>query len=165
MRRIILLSVLLLCGCINIYGPEKSEGQENKTTAPDSTGMDASVQTLTIGNRTPQELIAVVIRYYQQAGVTPTVRDSNNGIIAASGDAPGLAGKWLDCGSYQAPEQLTLHYRLVTQVWAAAEGSHVMIQVSGLAGKIASDGNDKVKPQECSSSGIFETRLEELLRK
>lgn len=160
-----MLMILLLSGCINIYGPEKSEGQENKVATSGEQGMPDTVKTFTIANRSPQELSAAVIRYYQLAGVTPTIRDSSNGIIAASGDDPALAAKWLDSGTCQAAGDLTRHYRLVTQVWAAAEGSEAMIQVNGLAGKVAADRNDKVKPQECASSGVFETGLEEMLRK
>lgn len=165
MRGVIILCVLLLSGCINIYGPEKSEGQENKTSDAGNTGMPEKVQTLTLSNRSPQELTAAVVRYYRLKGVSLSVQDSGSGLVAGSGNDPQQAAQWLDCGSFSQPDNLTLDYRLVTQVWSAGEGSHVMIQVTGIAGKVAGDGNDKVKPQECFSTGAFERELAEELRK
>lgn len=39
------------------------------------------------------------------------------------------------------------------------------ITVNGVAGLTADDGNDKIKPVECNSSGAFENALLERLRK
>ncbi|MGQ8815963.1 hypothetical protein [Serratia sp. NA_13] len=40
-----------------------------------------------------------------------------------------------------------------------------MVQINGVAGLATPDGNDKVKPLECKSSGVLEKDLLEALRK
>ncbi|EKR1393768.1 hypothetical protein KF369_002115, partial [Salmonella enterica subsp. enterica serovar Dublin] len=50
-------------------------------------------------------------------------------------------------------------------VWSAGEGSNVSVMVTGSAGLDTADGNDKVNPVECKSTGIFEKDLLEWLRK
>ncbi len=165
MKLTILFSVLLLAGCINIYGPDKTEGQENKAPDVGIPGMSDAVPSVTVTNRSPQELAVAVAGYYRQKGLTLTVQDTASGIVAATGSAPAQALQWLDCGAMQTPPNLRTNYRLVTQIWPAGEGSHVMTQVTGITGKVAADGNDKVKPQECKSSGVFEQGISEMIRK
>ncbi|MDJ6541288.1 Uncharacterised protein [Salmonella enterica subsp. arizonae] len=67
---------------------------------------------------------------------------------------------YLDCSLLPQTQNIQEHYRIVAQVWSAGEGSNVSVMVTGTA-----DGNDKVKPVESKSTGIFEKDLLERLRK
>ncbi|CQP28153.1 Uncharacterised protein [Salmonella enterica subsp. enterica serovar Typhimurium str. DT104] len=72
---------------------------------------------------------------------------------------------YLDCSLLPQTQNIQEHYRIVAQVWSAGEGSNVSVMVTGTAGLDTADGNDKVKPVECQSTGIFEKDLQERLRK
>ncbi|EJR6475830.1 hypothetical protein NXM83_000756 [Salmonella enterica subsp. enterica serovar Urbana] len=83
----------------------------------------------------------------------------------ATGDDPELSSLYLDCSLLPQTQNIQEHYRIVAQVWSAGEGSNVSVMVTGTAGLDTADGNDKVKPVECKSTGIFEKDLQERLRK
>ncbi|WP_236348785.1 hypothetical protein [Enterobacter cancerogenus] len=157
---------IFLTGCISIYGPVKA-GPEKQSSSQndDAAGMSASAVVVKIGNRKPDELINAVQLYYQQKGMTPAVNDQTTGIIAAAGDDVELASLILDCSEVKQTQNIQESYRVVTQVWSAGEGSNVSVTVTGTAGLITADGNDKVKPVECKSTGTFEKDLLERLRK
>lgn len=155
-----------LTGCINVYGPVKAGGQSsNPAQSVDASGMSTSAPAIKIGNRKPDELINAVQLYYQQKGMTPAVNDQITGIIAAAGDDVELASLILDCSEVKQTQNIQESYRVVTQVWSAGEGSNVSVTATGTAGLITADGNDKVKPVECKSTGTFEKGLLESLRK
>lgn len=157
---------LFLTGCINVYGPVKG-GPETQSTSQndDAAGMSASSSIIKIGNRKPDELISAVQLYYQKKGMTPAVNDQTTGIIAAVGEDVEFASLILDCSEVKQTQNIQESYRVVTQVWSAGEGSNVSVTVTGTAGLITADGNDKVKPTECKSTGSFEKDLLERLRK
>ena len=132
MKLTILLTVFFLAGCINIYGPNKTEGQENKAAQPGDTGTSGGTGSTTVMNRKPAELLTDIGQYYQSQGITPQLEDVGSGIVAATGDDPALAREWLDCGTFQNSLNIIPHYRLVTQVWSAGEGSHITSLVTEL---------------------------------
>jgi hypothetical protein len=127
--------------------------------------MSASSSIIKIGNRKPDELISAVQLYYQKKGMTPAVNDQTTGIIAAIDEDVEFASLILDCSEVKQSQNIQERYRVVTQVWSAGEGSNVLVTVTGTAGLVAADGNDKVKPVECKSTGTFEKDLLEMLRK
>lgn len=155
-----------LTGCINVYGPVKT-GPEAQSTSQndDATGMSTPAPSIKIGNRKPDELLNAAQLYYQQKGMTPVVNDQNIGIIAADGEDVEIASLILDCSEVKQTQSIQEHYRVVTQVWSAGEGANVSVSVTGTAGLVTADGNDKVKPVECKSTGAFEKDLLERLRK
>lgn len=157
---------LFLSGCISVYGPVKTGSDaQNTTQNDDATGMSESASVVKIGNRKPDELINAVQLYYKQKGMSPAVNDQTTGIIAAAGEDVELASLILDCSELKQSQNIQELYRVVTQVWSAGEGSNVSVSVTGTAGLVAADGNDKVKPVECKSTGTFEKDLLEMLRK
>lgn len=157
---------LFLSGCINVYGPVKTGAEaQNTAQSDDATGMSAPSSSMKIGNRKPDELIEMVQLYYQQKGMTPLVNDQTTGVIAAVGDDVELASLMLDCSEVKQTQNIQERYRVVTQVWSAGEGANVSVSVTGTAGLVTADGNDKVKPVECKSTGSFENDLLERLRK
>lgn len=157
---------IFLTGCISIYGPVKA-GPEKQSSSQndDAAGMSASAAIVKIGNRKPDELINSVQLYYQQKGMPPAVNDQTTGIVAAVGDDIELASLILDCTEIKQTQNIQQNYRVVTQVWNAGEGASVSVSVTGTAGLITADGNDKIKPVECKSTGTFEKDLLERLRK
>lgn len=165
MKLLIPLLTFALAGCINVYGPVKTAGQSDASPDQQGPGMGDVVSTTKIGNRKPEELLHAVELYYQQKGLAPSVRDSATGIVAASGSDDEPAGLYLDCSVLPQTQNIQRRFRIVTQVWRADEGSNISVNVTGVAGLVAADGNDKVKPAECKSTGLFEKDLFERLRK
>lgn len=123
-------------------------------------GMSEQISTSFIGNRKPDELLNAVELYFREKAITASVNDHTTGIIAGIGDDPELSSLYLDCSLLPQTQNIQEHYRIVAQVWSAGEGSNVSVMVTGTA-----DGNDKVKPVESKSTGIFEKDLLERLRK
>lgn len=163
--------ILSLAGCvtggISVYGPVKTENERNNsggTSSGSSSTADAPVTTQ-IGNRNPNELIAKVQAYYQSKGLTPLVQNTPTGIVATAGNNVNIANLYLDCSSVGQTQNIQEYYRIVTQVWSNGEGSNVSVQVNGYAGLVAADGNDKIKPTACTSTGAFENGLLESLQK
>ncbi|HAV1618609.1 hypothetical protein [Enterobacter hormaechei] len=166
MRNILTLLIpWLLTGCINVYGPAKMGGSSEQSSAQPTPGMGDIVSTISIGNRKPEELLNAVELYYQQKGLTPSVRDIDTGVVAAAGHDDELTNLFLDCSMLPQTQNIQEQYRIVTQVWSAGEGSNVSVSVTGTAGLVTADGNDKVKAVECKSTGAFEKDLLERLRK
>lgn len=166
LKMVCCLLPILLSGCISIYGPVKTgPDKQSSSQNDDAVGMSASATVVKIGNRKPDELINAVQLYYQQKGMTPAVNDQTTGIVAAVGDDVELASLMLDCSEVKQTQNIQERYRVVTQVWSAGEGSNVSVSVTGTAGLVTPDGNDKVKPVECKSTGTFEKDLLERLRK
>lgn len=166
--RYVLTAFLAFClsGCISIYGPVKPGVQQpSNNSSPQASGMSEIVSTTVIGNRKPEELLDAVELYYREKNITASVNDRTSGIIAGTGDDPELSSLYLDCSVLAQTQNIQESYRIVTQVWNAGEGSNVTVTVTGLAGLTAADGNDKIKPVECKSSGTFEKDLLEQLRK
>ncbi len=159
------LLAFTLAGCINVYGPVKTAGQSDASSDQQMPGMGDVVSATKIGNRKPKELLSAVELYYQQKGLSPSVQDSATGIVAVSGSDDELAGLYLDCSVLPQTQNIQRRFRIVTQVWSAGEGSNISVEVTGVAGLVAADGNDKVKPTECKSTGLFEKDLLERLRK
>ncbi|QZY35096.1 hypothetical protein HU826_12035 [Enterobacter cancerogenus] len=160
------LMPFLLSGCISVYGPVKTGGDaQNTSQSDDAAGMAESASVVKIGNRKPDELINSVQLYYQQKGIPAVINDHTIGIVAAVGDDVELASLMLDCSEVKQTQNIQERYRVVTQVWSAGEGSNVSVSVTGTAGLVTPDGNDKVKPVECKSTGTFEKDLLERLRK
>ncbi|NIG29835.1 hypothetical protein F3J27_10115 [Enterobacter sp. Ap-916] len=164
MRKLIPAVVLLLSGCINVYGPVKP-GAQGDSTQPKAPGMDDAASIVKIGNRKPQELFNAVTAYYQQKRLNPTVQDNTTGIVAAVSSDEGVVSTYLDCSALPQTQNIQEQSRIVTQIWSAGEGSNVSVVVTGVVGLVTSDGNDKVKPVECKSTGLFEKDLLEILRK
>lgn len=164
-KNLTLLLPLLLTGCINVYGPAKLGGSSDQSNAQPTPGMGDVISTISIGNRKPQELLNAVELYYQQKGLTPSVSDTDTGVVAAIGHDDELASLFLDCSMLPQTQNIQEQYRIVTQIWSAGEGSNVSVSVTGVAGLTTADGNDKVKPVECKSTGTFEKDLLERLRK
>lgn len=164
MKKHILYAVMILSGCVSVYGPTKSDNSpqasEGETAAPGQ----PEAATL-IGNRRPDELFSKVEAWFKAKGLTPAVANAPSGVVAAIGDNSALADTYLDCSALQQVQPLQRHYRLVAQVYSAGEGSRVSVQVNGIAQLTTADGNDKVKPTECRSNGVFEKDLLEALRK
>lgn len=179
MRRVLLvISTLALSGCIQIYGPVKeansSEGSSASpelpasTETPDSPGSSKSADvgsSMKVGNRKPDELFDKSLAFFTAKGLNASIRESEAGVIAATGSDESLASTWLDCSAVEQTQNIQQSYRVVAQIWSAGEGSNVSVQVNGLAGLTTPDGNDKIKPVECKSRGIFEKDLLEALRK
>lgn len=157
---------IMLSGCINIYGPVKARGNQQASGRDASLpGMSDVVTSTLIGNRQPDELINAVRQWFQQEGLTPEVDSAALGIVASDGDDEINAGLWLDCSQLPQTQNIQQQYRIVAQVWSAGEGSNVAVSVTGIAGLVTADGNDKVKPVECKSTGLFDKDLLERLRK
>jgi hypothetical protein len=165
MKLLIPLLAISLAGCINVYGPVKPGGQTDSAAGSQTAGMGDAASVIKIGNRKPDELIAAVELYYRQKGLSLAVQDATTGIVAASGSDAELAGLYLDCSSLPQTQNTQQQFRIVTQVWSAGEGSNVSVDVTGFTGLVTADGNDKIKPVECRSSGLFEKDLLERLRK
>lgn len=164
MRRILATAVALcLGGCITVYGPVKTGGQQQQDSQ--LPGMSEQMSTSFIVNRKPDELLNAVALYFREKAITASVNDQTTGIIAGTGDDPELSSLYLDCSLLPQTQNIQEHYRIVAQVWSAGEGSNVSVMVTGTAGLDTADGNDKVKPVECKSTGIFEKDLQERLRK
>lgn len=164
-KKLSLLLPFLLAGCINVYGPAKMGGSLDQSSAQPTPGMGDVISTISIGNRKPEELLNAVELYYQQKGLTPSFKDTDTGIVAAVGHDDELTSLFLDCSMLPQTQNIQEQYRIVTQVWSAGEGSNVSVSVTGTAGLVTADGNDKVKPVECKSTGTFEKDLLERLRK
>lgn len=165
MKRVIIAgAALCLSGCINVYGPVKPAGPSTTDSPPASATSDAASSEL-ITNRKPDELFDAALSYLRQKGVSPQTQDAQTGVIAALGDDAELAGLWLDCSSLSQQTNIQRQYRIIASVASAGEGARVTLLVSGVAGLVAADGNDKVKPAECQSSGVLEKDLLEQLRK
>lgn len=167
MRRILAITAALsLGGCITVYGPVKTGGQQQQDSqSGQQPGMSEQISTSFIGNRKPDELLNAVELYFREKAITASVNDPTTGIIAGIGEDPELSSLYLDCSLLPQTQNIQEHYRIVAQVWSVGEGSNVSIMVMGTAGVDTADGNDKVKPVECKSTGIFEKDLLERLRK
>lgn len=165
MRYSILLLILVLNGCVSVYGPTKTGNQpaDNGTAVGDAPL--ATAKPTLIGNRKPDELLSRAEALFAQKGIKPAVVEQGLGIIGATGNDAELASLYLKCTDQPGASNLDETYRILVQIYSAGEGSNVMVQVNGVAGLVAADGNDKVKPFACPSSGVFEKDLLEALRK
>lgn len=165
MRRLTAIALLMLTGCVSVYGPTKTGNQPAEATGAAASGSSGITDVSLIGNRKPDELFARTLAILSAKGITPTLTDSRLGVIGATGHEPELAGLFLVCTDQVGPSNLTEEYRILVQIYRAGEGSNVMVQVNGIAGLTAPDGNDKVKPFACQSSGVLEKDLLEAWRK
>ncbi|ERK10731.1 hypothetical protein [Serratia fonticola] len=165
MRHLFILLALALSGCVSVYGPTKTGNQPGsaaETAAGEST---AAAKPNLIGNRNPDELLTRTEAIFAQKGLEAKVVDPHLGIVGTTGNDAELASLYLTCSDQPGPSNLNVTYRILVQIFSAGEGTNVMVQVNGVAGLVAADGNDKVKPFECSSSGVFEKDLLQALRK
>ncbi len=137
-------------------------GISGQSDAQDAQG---TILTTLIGNRKPDEIIAMVKSYYQKKGLIPSVQNQQVGIVAAIGSNLDIAGTYLECSDLTQTQNIQEHYRIVTQVWGSEEGSNISVQVNGYADLVASDGNEKIKPTDCTSTNEFENGLLESLKK
>lgn len=165
MRLLTAIAMLMLTGCVSVYGPTKTGNQPTEGSAAVDPNSPDAANTQLIGNRKPDELLDRVGAVLAAKGITPTLTDRRLGVVGVTGSDTELAALYLDCAVQTTPSNLTQEYRILIQVYSAGEGSHVMVQVSGVAGLTTPDGNDKVKPFECQSSGVLEKDLLEALRK
>nr|WP_260441540.1 hypothetical protein [Serratia fonticola] len=165
MRYWLVLLVGVLSGCVSVYGPTKTGNQPLGT--PDTTDSVPAVtaKSTLIGNRKPEELLTRTAEIFTQKGLNGAVVDNHLGIVGATGNDAELASLYLTCSDQPGPSNLNQRYRILVQIFSAGEGANVMVQVNGIAGLVTPDGNEKVKPVECPSSGIFEKDLLEALRK
>ncbi len=162
MRYPILLLAVMLGGCVSVYGPTKTGNQPGKVA--DSADYEPAAAVTLIGNRKPDELLSRTKAWFAQKGLKAAVADDRLGLVGATGDDAELAGLYLNCPEQSGPSNLHKTYRVLVQIFSAGEGTNVMAQVNGVAELVAADGNDKVKPFACSSSGVFEKDLLEALR-
>ncbi|MGK0736972.1 hypothetical protein ACSFCT_09305 [Yokenella regensburgei] len=166
MNKLLIVSLsFILSGCINVYGPAKMGARSEQDNGQQNPGMSDGLSVTKIGNRKPDELINAIQLYYQQKGLNIDVSNAGVGIIASTGHDDELADLLLDCSMLAQTQNIQEQYRIVSQVWSAGEGSNVSVEVTGVAGLTAADGNDKVKPVECKSTGTFEKDLLERLHK
>ncbi|HHT8359747.1 TPA: hypothetical protein ACT3PX_003726, partial [Salmonella enterica] len=88
MRRILATTAALcLGGCITVYGPVKTGGQQQQDSqAGQQLGMSEQISTSFIGNRKPDELLNAVALYFREKAITASVNDQTTGIIAGTGD-------------------------------------------------------------------------------
>ncbi|EBF9057776.1 hypothetical protein FIB43_18855 [Salmonella enterica] len=86
MRRILATAAALcLGGCITVYGPVKTGGQQQQDSqAGQQPGMSEQISTSFIGNRKPDELLNAVALYFREKAITASVNDQTTGIIAGS---------------------------------------------------------------------------------
>ncbi|NDJ56765.1 hypothetical protein GWD52_07115 [Enterobacteriaceae bacterium 4M9] len=158
-------ALLCLAGCIQVYGPVKAGAQQSGTsTESGSSGDNAPVSTV-INNRHPDELYDTTLRYFHEKGLLPLLEDRQTSVIATAGDNPELSSLYLDCSTLKQTQNIQEQYRIAALIWSAGEGTRISLLVSGIAGLTTADGNDKVKPIECRSTGGFEKDLMERLRK
>lgn len=165
MRHYILLLGLALGGCVSVYGPTKTGNQPVEAASYADGTPVASIKPTLIGNRKPDELLARTEAIFAQKGLAATLVDQHLGVVGTVGKDAELASLYLSCSDQPGPSNLNVSYRILVQIFSAGEGTNVVVQVNGVAGLVAADGNDKVKPFECSSSGVFENDLLQALRK
>jgi hypothetical protein len=165
MRHFIFLLALALSGCVSVYGPTKTGNQPGSAADSAASEPTAVAKPTLIGNRKPDELLTRTEAIFAQKGLKTTVVDPLMGIVGTTGNDAELASLYLTCSDQPGPSNLNATYRILVQIFSAGEGTYVMAQVNGVAGLVAADGNDKVKPFECSSSGVFEKDLLQALRK
>lgn len=86
MRRILATAAALcLGGCITVYGPVKTGGQQQQDSqAGQQPGMSEQISTSFIGNRKPDELLNAVALYFREKAITASVNDQTTGIIAGT---------------------------------------------------------------------------------
>lgn len=106
----------------------------------------------------------MVKSYYQKKGVIPSVQNQKVGIVAAIGSNLDIAGIYLECSDLTQTQNIQEHYRIVTQVWSSEEGRNISVQVNGYVDLVTSDGNEKIKPTDCTSANEFENGLLESLK-
>lgn len=87
MRRILATAAALcLGGCITVYGPVKTGGQQQQDSqSGQQPGMSEQISTSFIGNRKPDELLNAVELYFREKAITASVNDPTTGIIAGNG--------------------------------------------------------------------------------
>ncbi|ELP0566395.1 hypothetical protein R1O72_004096, partial [Salmonella enterica] len=97
MRRILATAAALcLGGCITVYGPVKTGGQQQQgSQTGQQPGMSEQISTSFIGNRKPDELLNAVALYFREKAITASVNDQTTGIIAGTGDDPELSSLYL----------------------------------------------------------------------
>lgn len=167
--RYLFITGLLLClaGCIQVYGPVKTgtqqDGSSNSTGATETVEAGTAMSML-IGNRHQDELYDATLRYFHEKGMLPLAADPQTGVIATTGNDPELSLLYLDCSALKQTQNIQQQYRIAALIWSAGEGSRVSIMVNGIAGLTTADGNDKIKPVECLSTGVFEKDLLARLR-
>ncbi len=165
MRLLTVITILMLTGCVSVYGPTKTGNQPAGGSSSAAPRVAETANPTLIGNRKPAELFDRVVVALGVKGITPTLTDSHLGVVGVTGSDAELAQLYLDCTDQATPTNLTEEYRILIQVYSAGEGSHVIVQVNGVAEQTTPDGNDKVKPFECKSSGVLEKDVLEALRK
>ncbi|EAW0636684.1 hypothetical protein NWI74_004004, partial [Salmonella enterica] len=84
MRRILATAAALcLGGCITMYGPVKTGGQQQQgSQTGQQPGMSEQISTSFIGNRKPDELLNAAALYFREKAITASVNDQTTGIIA-----------------------------------------------------------------------------------
>ncbi|HFZ8854360.1 TPA: hypothetical protein ACIVXL_001585 [Salmonella enterica subsp. houtenae serovar 1,40:z4,z23:-] len=89
MRRILATAAALcLGGCITVYGPVKTGGQQQQDSqAGQQPGMSEQISISFIGNRKPDELLNAVALYFREKAITVSVNDQTTGIIAGKRNA------------------------------------------------------------------------------
>lgn len=161
---VILLSIFL-SGCITVYGPYKPGEGQGTQTGSTTPGMSEGITTTKIGNRNPNELMNATTLFFNEKGLENIAGLSDVGVVSASGENLDISELYLDCSEINQTQNIQEQYRVVAQFWSAGEGTNVSIQVTGTAGLVTADGNDKIKPVECKSKGVLERVLLERLRK
>ncbi|MGE1561341.1 hypothetical protein [Pantoea septica] len=166
MRKILALAAsVTLCGCIQVYGPVKTGPSDTNTSQSADSASSSVSSNIKIGNRKPEETFSAALAFMQQRGLKVDVQDSKTGILAATGNDESLSSTLLDCSALEQTQNIQEQYRVVAQIWSAGVGTNVSVQVTGTAGLTTPDGNDKVKPVECQSTGMLEKDMLEALRK
>lgn len=166
MRRIIIvISTAALSGCIQVYGPVKTVAPDSVNASVLDSGITLAAKSVQIGNRKPDEVYLATQAFFQAQGLAATVNAKDIGIIAASGNDDASGKRWLDCPGLKQTQNVQKSYRIVAQIWRAGEGANVSVEVSGAAGLVTADGNDKIKSVACASTGVFENALFQALKK
>lgn len=97
MRRILATTAALcLGGCITVYGPVKTGGQQQQgSQTGQQPGMSEQISTSFIGNRKPDELLNAVALYFREKAITASVNDQTTGIIAGTPFPELINQQWL----------------------------------------------------------------------
>lgn len=162
---VISLLSLFLSGCIAVYGPYKPGEVQCTKTGSTVPGMSEVITPTKIGNRNPNELTNAATLFFNEKGLENVSILSDVGIVSAYGGSLSITELYLNCSELTQTQNIQEQYRIIAQFWNAGEGTNISIQVTGTAGLVTGDGNDKIKPVECKSTEVFELGLLERLRK